>query len=221
MNDPAARRSRFAEWPVLLALVANVALIAWTWPQLPERVPDHFTIQGQVDGYGDRFEALIMLPLIFLFPLLMTYAVQVGAGGSVRVFRAVRLGLALLGLGLTTQQAFGWDIARVLSAALGLFLLGLGNVMGTVQPSVWIGFQTPWTHRSRRAWIAGQRRSGSFFFSLGLLFVVAGLTLPDWLLFPWVMPYGFPLVVLGGTAWLFSLSYLDYKADPNPEPIQP
>lgn len=218
MTEPLPRGTLRHEWPVALALAANVVLIAWTWPRLPAQVPVHWNLSGQVDRFGDRFEALLMLPLIFLFPLLISFAWQAGSGNA-PVFRSLRLGLALLGLGFTTQYAFGWDIVRVVGVALGLVFVLLGNVMGKTRPSPWIGFRTPWTARSRRAWQAGQRRSGLFLFACGLLFAVAGLSLPRAALFPWLMPLGFVLVTFGGVGYLFYRSYLDFKADPDPRPI--
>ncbi|AWN23895.1 hypothetical protein DKM44_12200 [Deinococcus irradiatisoli] len=207
------------EWPTLLALAVNAGLILWSWPRLPAQVPVHWNLQGEVDRVGGRFEALALLPLILLAVSMLTLIVQRFQPRNGGVFSALRLGLALLGLCFTAQYLPGWNAARAALIGVGLLLTLLGNVMGKVQPSRWVGFRTPWTYRSKRAWHQSQRRSGVFLVVFGLLSVAAGLLTPATLLFPWIMPLGFLLGLFGGLGWLVYLSYRDYRRDPQPEPV--
>ena len=220
MTDQSAPRTEWRkEWPILLTLTLNLALIVWTWNRLLERVPVHWNIHNEIDRYGGRFEALAMLPLLFLVVSLLLLAGQQTLPGNAGVIRVVRLALALLGLIFTTQYAFAWGALKVVMVGVGVFFALLGNVMGKVQPSPWVGFRTRWTFLSKRAWHTSQRRSGLFLVCFGVLSSVVGLVLPEAWLFPWVMPLAFMMVLFGGVGWLNHLSYLDYKQDPHPEPI--
>ena len=42
---------------------------AWAWFQIPEgnMIPVHWGIDGQPDGYGGRFEALLLIPFRHFF----------------------------------------------------------------------------------------------------------------------------------------------------------
>ena len=51
----------FSFLPVVLFL-GNVILVATIYPHLPDIIPSHFNIKGEVDGYGDK--STILIPLI-------------------------------------------------------------------------------------------------------------------------------------------------------------
>jgi uncharacterized membrane protein len=204
------------EWPVLLLLAANAALIAYAWPRTPGRVPVHWNYLGQPDRFGDRFEALVMVPLILLFPVLLTAVIGVGQKNAPQL-RQVRLGMVTLSLLLTTHYAFGWDMNRVLMVGLGALFVLVGNGLGKGSPSPYVGLRTPWTARSRLAWERGQRRGAYLLTGLGAVQLLLAATLPlAWLVPVW-MPLGFTAVTLGGVVWLVWLSRRDYLRDPRPE----
>ena len=50
------------DWPLLTVLVLLFLLGAYFYPQLPERVPSHWNIRGEVDGYSSKFFAAFGLP---------------------------------------------------------------------------------------------------------------------------------------------------------------
>ena len=48
----------------VILLVASVVAPAWLYPGLPDRIPTHWNIKGEVDGYGGKWT-------LFLFPVMM------------------------------------------------------------------------------------------------------------------------------------------------------
>lgn len=87
MNDPSGEleaRSflRFPLSPRQLALegvaLFGLLFVGWTlyryWPELPERVPQHFNLRGEPDAWGGR-AVLLILPMMCTFLwLLLTLA---------------------------------------------------------------------------------------------------------------------------------------------------
>src|SRR6476619_4934519 len=67
-----------AELPQLLIIAAMFALAAWSWQRLPEQIPTHWNLQGQVDGHGNKFVGLLLLPItmagIYFMMLLLPLA---------------------------------------------------------------------------------------------------------------------------------------------------
>ena len=51
------------ELPQWLVMSAMFAAAAWAWPQVPERIPVHWGLNGEVDRYGGKFEGLLAIPL--------------------------------------------------------------------------------------------------------------------------------------------------------------
>ena len=57
-----------SELPLIGIVLIPFIYLAYVWEKLPEKVPVHWNIEGQVDRYGDKSE-LILIPL--LLPLLI------------------------------------------------------------------------------------------------------------------------------------------------------
>jgi len=66
---------RLLELLALAALAFGIVVVARAWPELPRRIPTHFDIAGQPDGWGGR-ETVLLLPGASLFLYLMLSAVQ-------------------------------------------------------------------------------------------------------------------------------------------------
>ena len=58
--------NRNADWLARAFIVAMSALAIWAWPSAPARVPIHWNIHGQIDGYGSKLGALVLLPFVGL-----------------------------------------------------------------------------------------------------------------------------------------------------------
>jgi immunity protein, SdpI family len=59
-------KNRNAEWIAQMLIVAMFAVAIWTWPSAPARIPIHWDITGQVNGYGSKAVGLFLLPVIAL-----------------------------------------------------------------------------------------------------------------------------------------------------------
>ena len=68
-----------SELPMWLLIGAQFLLAAGSWPDSPDSVPTRWALDGNVDGYGDRFQGLLLLPLVSLgLYLALLFAPQVG-----------------------------------------------------------------------------------------------------------------------------------------------
>jgi len=168
-------------------ILAGMALAgALTWPHLPDRVPVHWGFAGQPDRYGSRLEAVLLIPgltlglylLMLVLPRLdprsANYARFAGVYAFFRLLFVAFMGVmqgALLanGLGLSVP------VPRIALIATGALLLLLGNYLGKVQPTWFVGIRTPWTLTSTLSWRRTHRLGGLLFVGLGLLWMGAGV----------------------------------------------
>ena len=56
----------------IVLLVASIAAPAWLYPGLPDRIPTHWNIKGEVDGYGGKW-TLFMFPVMMVPMLVLFY----------------------------------------------------------------------------------------------------------------------------------------------------
>ena len=103
-------------------LLGAIVFVLIRFPSLPEQIPTHYNMAGEIDGYGGRFSLLLMpliglvmdgvLALVGRFPKSWNTGVRVTLYNRVRVYRILRdmmaetrLGMALLFAGFAVYQS--------------------------------------------------------------------------------------------------------------------
>ena len=132
------------DWFLLLILLVLLVAAFVVYPQLPERVPMHWNIKGEIDGYGSRFTGAFAIPLLttgiyvgmLLLPLIDPR--RANYARFTTAYRALRAGLVLfmtLLYGVTTAVALGYgiDVSRVVLIALGILFIVIGSFLPRVQ----------------------------------------------------------------------------------------
>lgn len=184
---------------VLLCIVVAVATLAASlvlYPQMPEKIPTHWNIQGEIDGYGHKQWAAFLMPAIMGGLLLLFWAIpylspkhfEVDNFRSTYWFIILVISVVMAFIhGLTLWAALAdrdkpVDITRFLLAGLLLMFALIGNVMGKVRRNFFVGIRTPWTLANERVWNDTHRLAGRLFVVagiLGLFTVVLPIPLPS------------------------------------------
>ena len=180
----------------LLFTVAAVGLSAYAWSKLPERVPTHWNIKGEVDGFGSKQMPTLITPGMMVV-MLLVFAVLPSISPKnyeVDSFRETYLYVMLLTMGLflyihavimygTMRYVEGsraFDMGKPLLGGIFLFFGLLGNVMGKIRRNFYIGVRVPWTLASDRVWNDTHRFAAWTMVSggiVGFLSVLTGLSI--------------------------------------------
>jgi uncharacterized membrane protein len=175
------------------ALAADVAASLALLGRLPERVPVHWNIHGEIDRYGSRWELLLFGPplLVFLWALFAALpnvdpkaraaarsadpdAPAADQGSRDAIFSIVLCLVAVLHVVALLQGAGIVSAgARLHALALSGLMLLMGNVLGRVRPNFFVGIRTPWTLSDDGVWRRTHRLAAKTFFGGGLLALVA------------------------------------------------
>lgn len=187
--EPLGREVR-KEWPAWLLLAALWAFSLWSVGRLPERVPVHWNLQGQVDGWGSPLSAALLLPALSTGAYLLILAFDWGRmdfkaarAMSPATTRQVRLLLLLLLAGVHGSilwSAMGGGAAPMsrMMILLSIFFVLLGNLMPRLEPNAWVGIRIPPTLENREVWRRTHRMGGRWLVVSGLLGVPVSL-LPE------------------------------------------
>lgn len=199
-----------SRWLAPLVVAAMWAFALAMYPRLPEVVPTHWNLEGEVDGTMRRWPGAFVAPLtgtgmLLLFQVLPYIDPRRRNWEKFRdefhiIVSLLMLFFALMEV-LTLGAALGWpvNVSAVVLGAVGLLFVGLGNYLPRIRSNWWMGIRTPWTLESDRVWRDTHRVGGRAFVAGGLLCVAAAL-LPDPLR-PWVA-----LSALGAASF-FSVAY--------------
>jgi uncharacterized membrane protein len=171
-------------WTLALVLALGTAGVsAAVYPKLPERIPTHWNIKGEIDGYGEKTWAVFLMPaamlgLLALFrvlPWLSPSKFTMDTFRSTFAFIvAVCMAFFAYIQGLLLWAGFGdaLDISRMLLGGMCVMFVLLGNVMGKVKRNFYVGVRTPWTLASDRVWADTHRLAARLFVAAGVVGLV-------------------------------------------------
>lgn len=198
-------------WIAPLVVVAILLFGLAVYGRLPDQVPSHWGVDGQIDGTMGRLAAVLFVPalgavLLALFyvlpridPLRQSYP---SFAPTYWLFiNLIMLFMALVQVGIL-GTALGWNVGvpRLIMVGTGLLLAGLGNELGRVKPNWFVGIRTPWTLADPEVWRRTHRVGSRVFVVIGLVLALAGLLLP--------LDLTFYVVIVGVLAMvLFSFGY--------------
>ena len=184
-------------WLIALGLTAaTFAGSAVLYPSLPDKIPTHWNIHGEIDGWGSKTWAVFLMPgmIIGFLGLFAALPALSPKNFEVDTFKSTYLYIMLTVVGLfmyihavTLYAAWngvhgvkGVDTGRLLVGGIFVFFGLMGNVMGKVRRNFYIGIKVPWTLASDRVWNDTHRLAawtmvlGSV---IGLLIIVTGLSM--------------------------------------------
>ncbi|MDO8501754.1 MAG: DUF1648 domain-containing protein [Gemmatimonadaceae bacterium] len=203
--------------PVLLIAVATIASVA-IYSKLPERIPTHWNMSGEIDGWSSRFWGAWMMPLMMavIWPVMRliphidphraNYAKFRGMYEALIIATmAFMLAMHLLLLAAATGSHI--PISRIVIGAVGAFFVVIGVLLPHAHPNWFVGIRTPWTLSSDLAWERTHKVGGLLFIATGTLTMLTTLLAPKQAM--WVL-------LVSGTAmmvFLFVYSYVVWKKD--------
>jgi uncharacterized membrane protein len=202
---------------VLLSAVA-LAFSLWAYPNLPEMVPSHWNLQGEVDDTMQRTTMVYLLPgTMLLLGLLLLFLPTIdplrsnvnrfrGAynwfiGGMTLFFLLLHVLTILAGLGVS------FNMTIVLIPAVAAVMVGIGFVLDKTKPNWFLGVRTPWTLSSPGVW-EKTHRLGGLLFKVGGVVMLAGMAFSPQTGFLLIMG-----LILAITLVTVIYSYFAYRAE--------
>ena len=177
-----------------LFIIAAVGVAAFLYPGLPDPIPSHWNMHGEVDGYTSKLWGVTILPLsailVFvvmrLIPVISPKGYRTESFANVlHIFQVTIVGFTSLVAILVLLEAKDINvyINKVIYGALGALFIVMGNYFGKIRKNFFLGVRTPWTLASDEVWARTHRLAGRLFVLLGV-FMLAGIfvTLQPWLL---------------------------------------
>ena len=179
----------------LVFIAISIAVAAYLYPSLPDEIPTHWNLQGEVDDYTAKPWGVMIMPLmaIFVFVIMKLIPVISPKGFRTDEFRGVVNIFTVTVVGFTSGVALlillaasGRDVHvnAMVFAGTGLLFIVLGNYLGKVRKNFFIGIRTPWTLASDEVWSRTHRLGGWVFVLIGFfMFLNAFVQFPEmWLI---------------------------------------
>ncbi|MBU3821205.1 SdpI family protein [Flavobacteriaceae bacterium XHP0103] len=173
------------EIPLLLVVLIPFLYLAFIWNSLPETIPTHWNIKGEIDGWGKKS---ILIWVTFLLPVL-TYIIltaipfldpkkKIESMGNKFYDLKFLLVLFMSALSIfiiyiTKKQSM--TNMNFLFAGLGILYILMGNYMKTIKANYFIGIRTPWTLENESVWKSTHILAGKLWFAGGFIVILSSL----------------------------------------------
>lgn len=169
---------------ILVLIILSLVVGALVYGDLPERVPSHWNIHGEIDGYSGRFFGAFGMPLLTLgLYILMVFLPRIDPKranygkfiGAYNIFMILFVLFMLSLHALILLAAFGYqiDIGVIVRIGLGILFIVTGNYMTRVRHNYFFGIKTPWTLASEKVWVKTHRLGGLLFVAAGILSIIS------------------------------------------------
>lgn len=203
-----------------IPLIAIVSLpfiyLVYIWNELPEKVPMHWNIKGEIDRFGEKSELLlipILLPLLIYIIFLIVPKIdpknKISKMGNkyqhIKILLTTFMSiLALIIIYSAKNQSF--ENPNYIVLLIGILYIILGNYFKTIKANYFIGIRTPWTLENETVWKETHKLGGKMWFVGGIIVVIASLILdkqPNFTLF----------MIITGIITIIPItySYLEFK----------
>lgn len=169
-------------WSLIVFILAMYLIGLLMYPHLPDMMPTHWNIKGEVDGYSSKLFYIIFFPSMILGTyLLMTFAPKIDPrADSYKKFTGVVAGFRTLLVIIFSviylapmAVALGYpvSVSKVVRLSIGIMLVFIGNYYGKVRHNYTFGIKTPWTLANEEVWNKTHRFSGPLWLGAGFVWI--------------------------------------------------
>ncbi|NIK91730.1 DUF1648 domain-containing protein [Mangrovimonas sp. CR14] len=175
------------ELPLIGIILLPFLYLAYVWPDLPQRVPMHYNIKGEIDRYGDKSELLIIpfiMPVLIYIIFLVVPKIdpknklqQMGNKfQTIKILLTTFMSVLALYIIYSTKNASLSNPNNIL-LLIGVLYVILGNYFKTIKANYFIGIKTPWTLENETVWKDTHKLGGKLWFAGGLVIILGCLIL--------------------------------------------
>ena len=201
------------ETALLVIMAVVTAAVIACYPYLPQVLPLHWDINGNVDQTAPKslLSAFFHLGIIWGLYFLLLFGPFIDPkkekyGDFLDAYRVIRYAvvtvICCISL-LVTAWALGVKIPveKAVPAVVALELIFVGNMMGKIRMNWLVGVRLPWTLEDKDVWNRTNRLSGRLFVLSGILSMIS-------VVFPAIVTFS----VLIGSTLLSALISAVYSA---------
>jgi uncharacterized membrane protein len=202
---------------IVTLLILTLAISILAYPVLPDLIPSHWNMAGEVDGYLPKIWGVLIIPLVmvlltaffFLLPRIDPLK------ENYRKFRPYYDGFILVFLAfflLIQAQIILWGLGYQISPNLiipllaGALFIYLGFLVEHAEQNWFVGIRTPWTLSSEQVWKKTHHLGGKLFKIAGII-AMAGVFFGHYAIWFVLLP------ILAVSVYTVVYSYFEYQKE--------
>lgn len=179
-------------WAYIFGIIPIIVL-ACVYTHLPEQVPMHWGINGEVE-YSAKWQVWMPFSLGVILAILFDVLPKIDPkrknyekfGQYYDLFVIVMLVFLMIMDGIILLESFlpgTISVGKVVFILIGILFAILGNIMPKIKTNFYMGIRTPWALTNSDVWNKTQRLAGKMMFVVGLISIVSGMLLSEFVCF--------------------------------------
>jgi len=175
------------EIPLILIVILPLLYVSYVWNLIPETVPIHWNVKGEIDKYGNKITHLLIISLLPVFVYTL-FLIMVKIDPKKKLdkmgnkFQKLKFLLVVIFSTLSICLIYFTKNQSPLNPNYIFFLIGvlfiiLGNYSKTLKPNYFLGIRTPWTLESESVWKKTHKIGGILMFIGGFSVAFSSLIL--------------------------------------------
>ena len=174
---------------IILLIPMLIGLLLWN--KLPDQIPTHWNIDGEIDGWSSKAFAVFFFPSL----LLAIHWVCVLASSAdpknknyhpsmlmLVLWICPVLSLVLNSLVYTAALGYPLSIEIIMPLLVGLMFLIVGNLLPKCRQSYTMGIKLPWTLHNEENWNKTHRFGGKVWVAGGVVALATAFLGSFWIL---------------------------------------
>ena len=174
-----------------LVILIPIMIGLFLWDQLPEKVPSHWGINGEVDAWSSKSVAVFCMPLLMLamhwLCVLVSTRDTKNKDYHPKVVQLVLwicpvLNLVINTLVYTTAMGYGMQVEVLMPLLMGALFIAIGNLLPKMRQSYTLGIKLPWTLHNEENWNKTHRFGGKLWVAGGIVILATAFIGSFWIL---------------------------------------
>ena len=178
---------------ILTSLVLLIPVIVGLllWNQLPDPMPSHWDIHGEVDGWSSKAFTVFGLPALMLVlhwvcvfasmadPKWKNYNTKMM---KLALWICPAIGLILSFMVYPAALGYSVPVENIMPLLVGALFMVIGNWLPKCEQTYTMGIKLPWTFASEENWNATHRFGGKVWFVGGIITMLTAFFANFWIL---------------------------------------
>lgn len=161
-----------------------VLITIFVFARLPEMIPMHWNIHGEIDAWYPRFPWVFMIPVIGIaITVLATVLPKIDPKKenyerfklqylNIRLVLVVFSAIMQMMIISISMGATFIKVDTIVKLMIGILFIVLGNLMPKLKQNYFVGIKTPWTLANEAVWVKSHRHGGFVWFIIGFIMSV-------------------------------------------------
>ena len=174
---------------IVLLIPILIGLILWN--QLPDQIPSHWDINGEVDGWSSKAFTVFGFPCLLLVLHWVCVLASSADPGSKNyhpkmlhlvLWTCPVISLVLNALVYTAALGYQLNIEIIMPLLVGLMFIIVGNLLPKCRQSYTLGIKLPWTLANEENWNKTHRFGGKLWVVGGVITLATAFVGSFWIL---------------------------------------